>query len=87
MGVVQGVLPLREHPPLFIAGQPTGEPGGEGAAPNPYACQGHGGHMQRVQGRGPSGHGPEELEVQDAPYEATDAAGGKEDHLARRKER
>lgn len=42
--------------------------------------------MQRVEGRGPPGHSPKELEVQDAPDEAADAAGGKEDHLARRKE-
>lgn len=87
MGVVQGMLPLREHPPLFIAGQSASEPGREGAAPDPNACQGHGGQVQRVEGRGPPCHGPKELKVQDAPDEAADAAGGKEDHLVRRKER
>lgn len=87
MRVVQGMLPLREHPPLLVAGQPAGEPGGEGAAADANARQGHGGQVQRVEGGGPPRHSPKELEVQDAPDEAADAAGGKEDHLVGRKER
>lgn len=41
--------------------------------------------MQRVEGRGLLGHCPEELEIQDAPYQSTDAAGRKEDHLIRKR--
>lgn len=86
MGVMQGMLPLREHPPLLIAGQATSEPWREGAAPDPNARKGHGGQMQGVEGRGLPRHSPKELKVQDAPDEAADAAGGKEDHLVRRRE-
>ena len=41
--------------------------------------------MQRIEGRGLLCHRPEELNVQDAPNESTDAAGRKEDHLIRKK--
>lgn len=63
MRVMQGVLPFGEHPPLFIAGQATGEPGGQSAAPNPNARQGHGGQMQRIQGRSLLCDCPKELKI------------------------
>lgn len=41
--------------------------------------------MQGVEGRGLLRHCPEELKIQDAPNEPADAAGGKEDHLVRKR--
>lgn len=82
---MQRMLPFREHPPLFIAGQSASEPRREGAASDPNARERHGGEMQRVEGRGLLRHCPEELKIQDAPNEPADAAGGKEDHLVRKR--
>lgn len=43
--------------------------------------------MQRIEGRGLLRHCPQELKVQDAPNESTDAAGRKKDHLIGRRKR
>lgn len=79
------MLPFREHPPLFVAGQPAGEPGRQRAAADPDARKGHGGEMQRIEGRGLLCHCPKELKIQDAPNEAADAAGREKDHLIRKR--
>ena len=41
--------------------------------------------MQGVEGRGLLRHCSEELKILDAPIEPADAAGGKEDHLVRKR--
>lgn len=72
--VMQGMLPLREHPSLLVARQSAGEPGRQGTASDPNASQRHRGQVQRVQGRRLLGDRPEELKIQDAPNESTDTA-------------
>lgn len=83
VGVMQRVLALQEHPLLLGAGQPTGEPGAQGAAADAQAGERHGRDVQRGHRARPL-HRPHELEVQDAADQPADAAGREQDHLRRK---